>query len=292
MAKWRDYRENLELIREIFETEKEIIFFDTETTGLSTKKAKIIQVAGIKYEIGDGKLIEGDVLNIYINPGMPLPTKITEITGITDELLSDKPNEEEAFETYIQPFFGNEPNLCGYNSKRFDVPLLVRTYEDNGENLVVNKQVDMLSVGRDITVDEDISNKKLSTICEHFGLNAGLTFHDALDDVRATARLFEFAYKTYLEYEKADTEKMEHLKLPKVKALKFWAGYRGRSRVYISTDYGEFFYDTFKKEYGKQDESMYKLFEFDLQKFKQDVWNFAGVSSDEELVRKIKKSHS
>lgn len=289
MAKWRDYRENLELIRDILENEKEIIFFDTETTGLSTKTAKIIQMAGIKYKIIDGKLVEDKTLNLYINPGMHVPEKITEITGITDEMLKDKPSEYEALTKHIQPFLGEEPNLCGYNSNKYDIPLLIRTYEDNGYYLIVNKRVDILSVARDITVGEEIPNKKLSTICEHFGLNAGLTFHDALDDVRATARVFEFAYKMYLEQEKADAEKMEHLKVPKVKKLKFWEGFRGRSRVYIVTDYGEFFYDTFKKEYGKQDESMYKLFEFDLLQLRQDVWAFAKVSSDEELVRKVKK---
>ena len=289
MAKWRDYRENLELIREILENEKEIIFFDTETTGLSTKTAKIIQMAGIKYKIIDGKLVEDKTLNIYINPGMHVPEKITEITGITDAMLEGKPSEYEALTHYIKPFLGEEPNLCGYNSNKYDIPLLTRTYEDNGYYLIVNKRVDILNVARDITVDEDIPNKKLSTICEHFGLNAGLTFHDALDDVRATARVFEFAYKVYLEQEKADTEKMRHLKVPKIKKLKFWQGFRGRSRVYIVTDYGEFFYDTFKKEYGKQDESMYKLFEFDLLQLRQDVWAFADVSSDEELVRKVKK---
>lgn len=291
MARWRDYKENLELIRDIFENEKEIIFFDTETTGLSMKTAKIIQFAGIKYKIVDNKLVESEKLNMYINPGVCIPAKITEITGITEEMLKGKPSESEALEEYIMPFLGDEPNLCGYNSNRFDIPLLTRTYEDNGQYLIINKRIDILSVARDITINEEIANKKLSTICEHFGLDSGLTFHDALDDVRATARVFEFAYKVFLEQEKADNEKMKHLKNPKVKGLKFWQGFRGRSRVYVVTDYGEFYYDTFKKEYGKQDETMYKLFEFDLQELRKNVWEFASVSSDEELVRKVRKGH-
>ena len=292
MAKWRDYRKNLDLIREILETQKEIVFFDTETTGLSTKTAKIIQFAGIKYKIIDKKLVEDKILNMYINPGIHIPEKITEITGITDEMVKDAPFEKEAIEKSIKPFLGDEPNLCGYNSNRYDIPLLTKTYEDNGYYLIVNKRVDILDVARDITVDEKVENKKLSTICEHFGLDTGLTFHDALDDVRATARVFEYAYQVYLEKEEEDNEKMRHLKIPQVKALKFWQGFRGRSRVYIVTNYGEFYYDTFKKEYGKQDETMYKLFEFDLVQLRRDVWAFADVDSDEELVRKVRKGHA
>lgn len=294
MAKttWRDYKKNLNAIQNIFEKEKEMIFFDCETTGLSVKKSKIIQISGIKYEIVSGNLIEKDILNVYINPEMPLNPKIMEITGITDDLLADKPTEDVAFTEIIYPFFGDSPVLCGYNSKRFDSHLLENLYLRQNHSISIEKQIDILDIARDITVNEDVPDKKLSTLCAYFGLDAGLTFHNALDDVRATARLFQYAYETYLKMEEEEKENSKSLNVPTIKSLSFWNGYRGHSRVYIHTNYGEFFYDVYNKKYGKQDESMFKLNEFNMEKFVEDVLSFAGATTNEEMVARIKKERN
>ena len=71
---------------------------DTETTGLSAEKERVLEFAAEKLFVTDDyelKLIEAK--QIYINPGFPIPPKSVEVHHITDEFIADKPSEEEVF---------------------------------------------------------------------------------------------------------------------------------------------------------------------------------------------------
>ena len=91
---WRS-RVTGENLLKIFENETEICMFDTETTGLNAMEDVIIQISAIKCRLPD--MEEIGRIDYYINPEKPLPAKITEITGITDDFLKDKPTEKEIF---------------------------------------------------------------------------------------------------------------------------------------------------------------------------------------------------
>ena len=92
---WRN-NENIEELLSILDNKKEIIVFDLETTGLSRKTDYVIQFSGIKYTISGGKLEEKEVVDTYIKPEKSIPAKISEITGITNEMVKNSPTENDA----------------------------------------------------------------------------------------------------------------------------------------------------------------------------------------------------
>ena len=99
------------------------VVFDFETTGFNAGGADSI------IEIGAVKMKGGEILERYdelINPGRPLPAKITEITNITDLMLEDKDNEENAVKRFIE-WFGDLP-MVAHNAK-FDVSFLEMAYK-------------------------------------------------------------------------------------------------------------------------------------------------------------------
>lgn len=101
---------------------KPLIVFDLETTGTNTATDRIVQISMIKI-FPDGK---EEKYNYFVNPGMPIPAEASAIHGITDEMVKDKPLFAE-----IAPEIANIINgsdLAGYNSNRFDVPLLAEEF--------------------------------------------------------------------------------------------------------------------------------------------------------------------
>lgn len=101
---------------------KPLIIFDLETTGLDLVKDKIIQIAYIKV-YPDGKE-ERDCL--FINPGVKIPKEVTAITGISDEMVADKPTFKELSSQLLSIFDGCD--IAGFNSNHFDVPLLAEEF--------------------------------------------------------------------------------------------------------------------------------------------------------------------
>jgi len=102
--------------------EKPIVFFDLETTGVNIGKDKIIEICMIKI-MSDGSETEK---TIRINPGVKLNKEVVELTGITDYDLMDKPSFKEVANG-IKDFIG-EADLAGYNSNKFDIPLLMEEF--------------------------------------------------------------------------------------------------------------------------------------------------------------------
>lgn len=112
---------------------KPIIFFDLETTGISVMQDRIIQLSYIKV-FPNGEEQEG---NYYFNPGRHIPEASTAVHHITDEMVADKPTFKESAAKLVQVFRGSD--LAGYNSNRFDVPMLVEEFLRAGVPLDVTK---------------------------------------------------------------------------------------------------------------------------------------------------------
>lgn len=99
-----------------------LIIFDLETTGMNISTDRIIEISYLKIH-PNGKE-EGKTMRL--NPGMPIPQEVTAIHGITDEDVANAPTFASIAKNLAQEIEGND--LAGYNSNRFDIPLLAEEF--------------------------------------------------------------------------------------------------------------------------------------------------------------------
>jgi len=101
---------------------KPLAIIDLEATGMNLSTDRIVEIAIVKV-MPDGKQV---VKRKLLNPEMPIPAGVTEIHGITDEMVKDAPTFRQVANE-IRQFIDNA-DLAGYNSNRFDIPLLVEEF--------------------------------------------------------------------------------------------------------------------------------------------------------------------
>jgi DNA polymerase III subunit epsilon len=101
---------------------KPLAVIDLETTGINLGSDRIIEIAIVKI-MPDGKKISKRKL---INPEMPIPAASTDIHGISNEMVKDAPTFKQSANELKQ--FLDNSDLAGYNSNRFDIPMLVEEF--------------------------------------------------------------------------------------------------------------------------------------------------------------------
>ncbi len=111
-----------------------IIFFDLETTGIDTAKDRIVEISMVKI-MPDGEEI---TKTRKLNPGMHIPESSTAIHGITDEDVKDCPTFAQVAKALEQFIVGSD--FGGFNSNRFDVPVLVEEFLRAGVNIDFKKR--------------------------------------------------------------------------------------------------------------------------------------------------------
>lgn len=112
---------------------KPLVVFDLETTGLDIVNDRIIQLSYIKVQ-PDGK---EERESLFVNPKEPIPLLVSELTGITDEIVKDAPAFEELSSYLAEKFKGCD--FAGYNSNHFDVPMLAEEFFRAGINFDFSK---------------------------------------------------------------------------------------------------------------------------------------------------------
>lgn len=103
-----------------------IVFIDLETTGTDVKKDKIVEIAIIKLHPDSTR----ESLTKRINPGIAIPLSASTVHGITNETVKDEPKFTHV--SHVIYDFIKDCDVAGYNSNRFDVPLLFREFEYAG----------------------------------------------------------------------------------------------------------------------------------------------------------------
>ncbi|GGK01325.1 3'-5' exonuclease [Parabacteroides faecis] len=111
-----------------------LVFFDLETTGINIVKDRIVEISFVKVH-PNGK---EECKTRRINPEMPIPPESTAIHGITDEDVKDCPTFKEIAKSLAAQIEGCD--LAGYNSNRFDIPLLVEEFLRAGVDIDLNKR--------------------------------------------------------------------------------------------------------------------------------------------------------
>ena len=155
------------------------ISFDIETTGLSPKKDRITEIGAVRIE--NGKIT--DVFNTFADPGMPIPSKIVQLTGITDEMVRGAPSQSEAVQAFLQ-FAGDLP-LIAHNAHGFDIRF-IRIAAKNAGIPFENTYIDTYPLAQALY---RIKNYKLDTIADYLKLEP-FNHHRASDDAKVLAEIF------------------------------------------------------------------------------------------------------
>ncbi len=171
-----------------FNLDKDIVFFDIESTGLNILQDRIIQIALIKYYADDRQPEE---LELLVNPGIPIPADSQAVHGISDSDIADKPRFSSVAKQ-IFDFIG-DADLAGYNSDRFDVPMLLEELYRNGINLNMTnrKSIDVQKIFY------RMEPRTLRAALKHYCQKELVDAHDALADVRATVDVLKGQIKMY-----------------------------------------------------------------------------------------------
>ena len=112
---------------------KPIVFFDLETTGTNITSDRIVEISYIKV-FPDGR---EESKTMRINPERHIPEEATRVHHISDADVADQPTFKEVSHQLAQVFTGSD--IAGYNSNRFDVPLLVEEFLRVGINIDLSK---------------------------------------------------------------------------------------------------------------------------------------------------------
>ena len=179
-----------------FNLDKDLVFFDIESTGLNVLKDRIIQIALIKYKKKGGQ----EEKEYLLNPGVPISAEAYAVHGISVDMVRNKPSFKDIADELFQ-WIGNA-DLAGYNSDRFDIPMLLEELARAGIKFDLSKR-------------KTIDVQKIFYKMEPRTLKAAYKFycnrplegaHDAMADVRATAEVLKGQIAKYegVDYEDGD----------------------------------------------------------------------------------------
>ncbi len=178
--------------------DEEYVVFDFETTGFNAGGAdSIIEIGAVKMK--DGVIVEK--YDELINPGRNLPEKIIQVTNITDDMLKDKDNEENAVKRFIE-WFGDLP-MVAHNAK-FDVSFLEMAYKKYNLGEFTNPVIDTLELSR--TLDNTYGRHSLSALVKRYEVPWDESAHHRGDyDAEGTALVF---YKMLKKLSNRNIDKM------------------------------------------------------------------------------------
>jgi len=155
------------------------IVFDLETTGFSAIKDRIIEIGAVK--VVDGEIT--DRFSTFVNPGIPIPFEITQLTSITDEMVIGSPGIEVVLPQFLA--FAGDGVLVAHNAG-FDVGFIEQNLRNQGQKPEF-VYVDTVAMARVLL--PTLSKYKLNVVAK--ALNISLeNHHRAVDDAAATAEIF------------------------------------------------------------------------------------------------------
>lgn len=233
--------------------DRPVVFFDLETTGVSTEYAKIVQIALIKI-FPDGNTIEKCRL---INPLIDIPQGATDVHGITDEMVANEPPFKHIAKALFELFDGCD--VGGFNSRVFDLPLLRNEFKRYGYdyNYLDYDNIDVYVFEKFLRKKEGnpLRNKaKLVDLYKHYTGGSLEGAHDALVDVLGTIEVFNKQIIKYVNLTLATLEtimpkgtdyNVKNTKILLVDGKYVWnfGKHKGKS-ITIDYGYGKWFYGT------------------------------------------------
>ena len=152
----------------------DFVVFDIETTGLNAYTEKITEIGAVK--IRNGKVI--DEYSSFVNPGKPIPKKIVELTGITDEMVKDAPDIEKVLPEFLE--FVKDSVVVAHNAS-FDLGFIRHNCRVLGYKPDFTV-IDTLELSRQMF--SQLKRHRLNDVAKHLGVSLE-NHHRALDDAKA-----------------------------------------------------------------------------------------------------------
>jgi DNA polymerase-3 subunit epsilon len=164
-----------------------IAFIDLETTGVNLSSDRIVEIAIIKIQTDGSRQTKRKLLN----PQMPIPKQVTDLHGITDEMVKDAPTFKQASNELKQ--YIENCDLGGYNSNRFDIPMLMEEFLRAGLEIDLSKRrmIDVQHIF--YTMEPRTLTAAYKFYCEKELINA----HGAEADIEATIEVLLSQLKRY-----------------------------------------------------------------------------------------------
>ncbi|MDR1331524.1 MAG: ribonuclease H-like domain-containing protein [Tannerella sp.] len=168
-----------------------LVFFDLETTGINVNKDRIVEISMLKIH-PDGK---EDSKTRRINPEMPIPPESTRIHGLTDEDVKDCPPFKAVAKSLAALI--EDCDLAGFNSNRFDIPLLAEEFLRAGVNIDLDKRrfIDVQ------TIFHKMEQRTLSAAYKFYCDRELDNAHSAESDTKATYEVLKAQLERYPELE-------------------------------------------------------------------------------------------
>ncbi len=171
-----------------------LAFFDLEATGVNVASDRIVEIAILK-ALPNGT---EEILTKRIHPGIPIPLESSLIHGIYDEDIKDAPTFKEAGEELAR--FLDDCDLAGYNSNKFDIPMLMEEFLRAGINfdLENRKFVDVQNIFH------QMEQRTLKAAYQFYCGKAIINAHSAEADIRATYEVLLAQIERYQDTEWED----------------------------------------------------------------------------------------
>ena len=182
------------------------VVFDLETTGFSPKNDKIIEIGAVK--VKNGKII--DSFSEFVNPRRPIPYKITELTGISDDMVKYADSIDFVLPKFME-FIGDAAVVA--HNVSFDCSFIEKNCKDL--DLPFNATIlDTVQICRFLY--PELKSVKLNLVAKHLGVKL-TSHHRAVDDAKATGDIFvECIKKIKEEYEVSSLSDLNKIFLEKV----------------------------------------------------------------------------
>ncbi len=179
--------------------EGNLVVYDTETTGLDLSCDEIIQLSAIK--IGKGKTSQE--FNEFILPTVEINDRALKTHGYSKEYILSHGGRDKNSVLYDFQKFVSGCVLVGHNSRNFDDNLLLRQASESGISLDISRFFDTLLISE--VLYPDMKDRKLSTLCEKFGVKNERA-HDGFSDVVSTKKCLEYMIESLILSEKKRRE--------------------------------------------------------------------------------------
>ena len=168
-----------------------LVFFDLETTGIDIAKDRIVEISMVKVMPNGEEIVK----TRRINPGMPIPPESTAIHGITDEDVKDCPKFKDIAKSLAAQIEGCD--LAGFNSNRFDIPMLAEEFLRAGVDVDLNRRkfIDVQ------TIFHKMEQRNLTAAYKFYCNKDLANAHSAEADTMATYEVLKAQLDRYPELE-------------------------------------------------------------------------------------------